>query len=175
MADEAGRGAWKVGQPLSLVIAGYGMEVEPWLPASVAMLENQALVFGPPVAELSVAAPVVHNALLVPGRAPTGPLELRDVDYSRSPVLGTGQPGTTELRLSVDLRSIEPLFNDVRTASHPEYWTVRTPAYEFRWPPTFRLHMPAEPVTIRSRHLELAPPGPGERPRLRCGSSSWPT
>ena len=112
----------------SLVVAGYGVEARPQLPVSVGCLIDGSLIFGP----LERGAAAVKNVLLKPGRAPTGA-------FTRHPMgnivtYSTGQRGSTQLVLGVDMPTYEPVLTEFHVADHPAHWSIITDDHSIQWP-----------------------------------------
>lgn len=134
-------GAEKAKRPqprqFSLVIAGYGVEAKPKLPAGVAHLEDSTLIFGPmnaAPAKAQAAQGGLKNVLLKPGKAPRGVLEKRPIPGSPIVTYSTGQEGTTQLALGNGMDSYEAVLEGFRATDGPAQWTIVTDDHEIRWP-----------------------------------------
>jgi hypothetical protein len=152
------RGANRAGRPqarqFSIVIAGYGVEASPRLPAGVAHLENGTLIFGPLSASEAPAQGGLKNVLLKPGQAPAGPLEKRLVPGSPIVTYSSGQQGTTFLALGEGMDGFGSVLERFRTADSSAQWTIISDDHEIRWPARFTLRANGD-VSPRSWPYEL--------------------
>ncbi|MDB4955423.1 MAG: hypothetical protein JWO36_2992 [Myxococcales bacterium] len=118
----------------TLVVAGYGVEAKPKLPVAVGSLVDGSLIFGP--FERQTAN--VKNVLVKPGLPPTG-------TFARHPIgnivtYSTGQRGSTQVVLGVDMPTYDPVLDDFRAADHPAHWSIITDDHSIRWPAMATLH-----------------------------------
>jgi hypothetical protein len=152
-------------RPFSLRIAGFGVEVRPKLPAGIAQLADQTLIFGPVnpehAQEQVQATGRIQNVLIKPGAAPTAPLEKRTQPGTPLIVYSSGQAGTTQLALGVEMESYGTVLHEIATAAHPAEWRLIADDHEIPWPAGYTLRAGPE-VHPRSTSYELALGGSGE-------------
>jgi hypothetical protein len=142
----------------SLLIAGFGVEVRPKLPAGIAQLADQTLIFGPlgpaHAEQQRQATGRIQNVLIKPGAPPTAPLEKRPLPNSELLMYSSGQAGTTELALGVEMTSYSTVLDEVATAAHPAGWRLLTDNHKIPWPAGFTLRVDGD-LDPRSYPYEL--------------------
>jgi hypothetical protein len=142
----------------SLLIAGFGVEVRPKLPAGIAQLADRTLIFGPinptQAQQQRQATGRIQNVLIKPGAAPTAPLEKRPIPNSELLMYSSGEPGTTQLALGVEMTSYATVLDEVTTATHPAGWRLLTDNHEIPWPAGYTLRVDGD-LDPRSVPYEL--------------------
>jgi hypothetical protein len=122
------------------------------------------LIFGPmntSEATAQAARGGLKNALLKPGKPPTGALERRPISGSPIVTYSSGPDGTTHLALGAGMDGYEAVLDTFRSADYPAHWAIITDDHEIRWPARFTLRVDGN-LNPRSWPYELGFDGSGE-------------
>jgi hypothetical protein len=148
-------------KPFSLLIAGYGIEATPRLPAGIAQMEDGTLLFGPMNVAEAKKTGQLNNILIKPGKPPKGALEKRARSDANIVVYSTAEEGATQVALGIGMEGYDAVLSGLRTAPHPAQWTLITDDYEIRWPAKFTIRVDGD-LNPRSWPYELGLDGSSE-------------